>query len=174
MNKNKILIYLIVLLAMLNISTIGTIIYHNFQEKKENNVFINNGNGRMMSGRFFMNELNFDNNQMNQFRNYNHSFRQISLQIINNIDSLKSLMFVEMQKPKTDTATIYNLSEQIGNKHKDLKIETAKFYLEIKKICNIQQQKKLNQVFYPLFAQDLNNKNCAGWKNKKNIQQNNY
>lgn len=155
-NKTKILTWIVVLLVTINAVTIGTIIYHNYQENHQNdNIAINAvAGGNMLNGRFFRQTLGFDNEQMNAFRNANHGFRPVAMLITSRIDSLKNEMFIELQQPAPDTTKLNNMSKRIGLLHGELKYETYRFFLALKKICSPQQQAELENAFQPLFKNE--------------------
>jgi hypothetical protein len=67
------------------------------------------------------------------------------------IDSLKTVMFTEMQKAEPDTSALNEISKQIGTFHGQLKYETYKFFISLKKVCNGDQVKELEKAFQPLF-----------------------
>lgn len=157
MRKNQILTWVVVLLAITNTATIGTILYHNYQEKKqEENITINTGSsgGNMLNGRFLRQTLGFNNDQMNAFRQVNRAFRPYAMELTTKIDSFKSDMFIELQKSVPDTGRLNSMSEQIGDLHGTLKYETYKFYLNIKKICTPEQSEELKKTFQPLFKNE--------------------
>lgn len=170
MSRQKLLIWLIVALALLNIATISTIIFHVVQEKQQNLPAINTGNGNMLNGRFFRNEIGFNNEQMENFRTYYHPFRVHTKEIVVAIDSLKSKLFEELQEENPDTLIIKNLSAQIGDLHGTLKEVTAKFYLQIKETATEEQKQALNKAFYPLFANEAGQRcqNRRGRGNNRN------
>ncbi|VBB46699.1 conserved hypothetical protein [uncultured Paludibacter sp.] len=172
MNKtNKILIWVIALLALLNLTTIGTILYHNYQEKKDAETVIITGQGQTpLNGRFFRHELNFNNDQMNKFRDLNHSFQMNANSLIFELDSMKHQMFVELNKPKVDTLEINRLTKEIGEHHAELKHQINVFYLNLKDICEEEQTIKLQNAFEPLFYQDgANNvlRNGSGGRHRR-------
>jgi len=152
MNKTKLLTWAVVLLVVLNLTTIATILYHNYKEsaEKETIVLGNESNDRL-NGRFFRQTLGFNNKQMETFRDANREFRPNANTIIFQIDSLKSEMFTELEKTHSDSLRLNNLSRETGNLHAELKIETNRFYLKIKSVCTPEQLKKLQITFTPLF-----------------------
>ena len=94
MRKNQILTWVVVLLAITNIATIGTILYHNYQEKKqEKNITINTGSsgGNMLNGRFLRQTLGFNNDQMNAFWQVNRVLRPYAMELTSKIDSFKNI-----------------------------------------------------------------------------------
>jgi len=152
MNKTKLLIWSVVLLVILNLTTIGTILYHNYREKADNKTIVLNTEGNnMLNGRFFRQTLGFNEAQMDVFRNANREFRPKANGIILQIDSLKNEMFTELKKTKSDTVKLNALSHETGNLHAELKQETNRFYLKIKTVCTPQQLEQLQTTFTPLF-----------------------
>ncbi len=172
--KTQILIWLIVLLVVMNVAAVTTILYHNYNEKKtQSDVQINSGTGgQIINGGFLRQELGFDDEQMNSFRELNQRFRPVAADITFQIDSLKNEMFSEMQKEQSDTAKLSLLSDLIGKKHGLLKQETYKFFLGVKQICTTGQKLKLGKAFQPLFKSEINNlspgrQHRRGWRNNQ-------
>lgn len=152
MNKIKILQWLVVLLLLLNLSTIASIVYHKYEEKTDTDILISDTESeRRLNGRYFRQTLGFDNEQMEAFRQANRAFQPEANAIISTIDSLKNDIFSELKKEHPDTSRLNSLSENIGNQHSKLKKETNKFYLKIKNVCDSVQKEQLNEVFSPLF-----------------------
>ncbi len=158
MNKTNILVWAVILLALLNIATIGTIIYHNVHENDDQvSVVLDTQSGTMLNGRFMKQEMNFDENQMEKFRTARQKFQPEANQIIVSIDFLKAEMFNELNKNTTDSLKLDKLSQEIGALHAKLKENTAVFYLEIKSICKPDQRKQLESIFTPLFYDENSN-----------------
>ncbi|NLK15028.1 MAG: hypothetical protein GX311_01370 [Bacteroidales bacterium] len=153
-NKNKVLIRIIVLLAILNLTTIISILHHRYKDRQAAETVIVTGEGQNpLSGRFFMQEVGFDNEQMEQFRQINRNFKPKSNQIIWQMDSLKMLIFEELNKQSVDTVRLQQLNTRFGELHAELKDETNMYYLKLKEISNAEQTEKLKSVFEPLFYQ---------------------
>jgi len=152
MNKIKTLQWLVALLILLNMSTIASILYHNYQEKTDNEVLVFDvGSENRLNGRYFRQVLDFNDEQMAAFRVANRSFQPKANMIIFSIDSLKNNIFNELKKESPDTILLGQLSENIGQQHADLKKATNQFYLKIKSVCTAEQKEQLNEVFSPLF-----------------------
>lgn len=156
-NKTKILVWTIVLLAILNLTTIISIFHHRYKDKQAAETVIITGKGQNpLNGRFFMQEVGFDNEQMEQFRQINRQFKPKSNQIIWQMDSIKELIFEELNKQNVDTTKLQQLNMRFGELHAELKDETNKFYLKLKEIAKKEQIDKIKNAFEPLFYQ----KNC--------------
>jgi hypothetical protein len=153
MNKTKLLVWAVALLAILNITTIATIIYHNQHENEDNqSVVLSEDGNEVLNGRYMRQIVGFDTQQMNAFRTAKHEFQPVANNIVFKIDSLKNEMFEELNKAKTDTAKLDVLSTQIGVLHAELKMKTDRFYLNIKSVCKPDQFIKLKKAFTPLFC----------------------
>lgn len=152
----KILRWLIFLLLVVNAVTIGTIIFHQYQEKKSaKEIRISTPLGsNPLNGRYCRQELGFNAEQMDDFREINQQFRPATMELTWRIDSLKEEMYNQLMNPVTDTTRLNLLSEAIGDLHGRLKYETYRFYLHLKSISNKDQQEKLATAFRPLFKNE--------------------
>lgn len=52
-----------------------------------------------------------------------------------------------MGKAEADTTKLHSISSEIGAMHKTLKDVTADYYLDMKAVCDENQQEKLKEVF---------------------------
>ncbi len=153
MNKtNKILWFVVALLLILNLATIGTIIYHNKQHTDDELTIVLDANQQNpLTGRFLRQELGFDDEQMAVFRKANREFHQIANNLIYEMDSLKVEMFEELNKEAPDTVKLQTLSKHIGMHHVELKDITNQYYLKLKSVCDQGQCEQLQEAFQPLF-----------------------
>lgn len=175
--KTQLLIWLVVLLLVMNAVTIGTILYHNYQERQaaSASLILPGGGGsgpNPLNGRFLRKELGFDWSQMDSFRKLNQNFRPKAMDISFQIDSLKELMFEKMQEPQPDSLGIETLADQVGALHKELKSETFRFYEQLRRICRDDQKARLKDIFRPLFVSETmgpsygpRNGRGPGWRN---------
>ena len=158
-NRYSWMVWAIVILAVMNIATIITVIYNRNQAAKE--IVVAEGDQSMTeagstkySGRWFRDELNFTREQMSRFVEFNPAFRGNVRSINYGLNHLREEMLSEMAAGNCDTARLNTLADSIGNLHANLKRVTYKYYLEIKNICDQQQQEKLEQLFGGMFAND--------------------
>lgn len=171
LRKTQILTWMVVLLVVLNAVTIGTIIYHQRQEKNgAADLSIGTyGGANPLNGRFFRQEMGFNTRQMEAFRELNQAFRPASMEITFRIDSLKEEMYNQLTGGKADSLVLQKLAAEIGLLHGQLKIETVRFYIRLNALCDSQQQERLAAVFKPLFISEKlmdhgNYRNGPGWK----------
>ena len=159
MNKIKTLQWLVALLVLFNVSTIATIVYHNYQDNIDKEaIVVDAETENRLNGRYFRHTLGFDNDQMDAFREANHVFQPRANEIISKIDSLKNEIYTELKKTDSDTMRLNQLAMETGQMHTELKKETNAYYIKIKRVCTAEQIKQLEEVFSPLFK----NKSCDG------------
>jgi hypothetical protein len=179
-NKNRWMAWAIAALALLNITTLITVVYHKNQEVDKEVITtpdsVKSENASVLySGRYFRDELNLSNEQMDKFSRFNPEFRQ-EVRLINlKLAEKRHEMLVEMAEKSGDTNRLNLLSDSIGYLHASLKKVTYMYYLNFKTICNQEQQKKLEQLFGEIFNSDTqtiqNGRGVPGgrrygWRNK--------
>jgi hypothetical protein len=158
-NKNNWMIWAIAVLAVMNITTIITVVHHRIKFV-EQEVEVIPGQAKSentsvkYSGRYFRDELNLSNEQMKRFSEFNPEFRQRVMAIDQNLYIMRHEMLVEMAKQICDTNRLNLLSDSIGELHASLKKQTYRYYMNFKRICNDQQQKRLEQLFGEIFNSD--------------------
>lgn len=180
-NKRSGMIWAIVVLAVMNLSTLGTILYHQYQSDKpaanpEEAQKQLETDAEKFSGRYFRDKLNLDGNQMERFRAINPVFRQQARAITEELASMRKQMLAEMAAANSDTTKLNALSDAIGQLHSQLKKITYQYYLDLKSICNTEQQKQLEQLFTEMFTNDASmsfpGKGGRGWQRGKHINNN--
>lgn len=159
-SKNSWMVWAIVVLAIMNISTLLTILYLRNQSQKTEfviapDVVQSENSSIKYSGRYFRDQLNLSGDQMDRFVEFNPEFRQKARSININLERVRHLMLTEMAANKSDNNKLDMLSDSIGFLHANLKKLTYGYYLNIKSICDQQQQKKLEQLFGEIFASDM-------------------
>ena len=159
-NKHNLMVWAIIGLVIMNLSTLITIAYHQRQSDKSlvsatadpKQLEVN---ADKFSGRFFRNQLNFSDEQMEKFRQINPLFRPKVREITIELAQKRQLMLREMSSVHCDTTRLNALSDSIGYLHSNLKKLTYRYYLEIKGICNSEQQKNLEILFSEVFNNDV-------------------
>jgi len=153
------MVWAIVILAVMNISTLATIMYNNYQSIKTETISVSDqkqleADSEKFSGRYFRDQLNLSSEQMDKFKEINPVFRPKARYITIELVEKRKQMLVEMSGANSDTTRLNALSDSIGQLHSDLKKITYRYYLEIKGICNQEQQSKLEQLFGEMFTND--------------------
>jgi Spy/CpxP family protein refolding chaperone len=156
-NKYPLMVWAIIILAVMNISTVATIMYRKYYP--ETTVAVTDqkqleADSEKFSGRYFRNKLNLNREQMDKFWNMNQVFRPKARGITIELIQKRRQMLVEMSASVNDTIRLNALSDSIGQLHSDLKKETYRYYIEIKTICDTMQQRKLKELFSEMFTND--------------------
>ena len=159
-NKQSLMIWTIVILAVMNIATISTVLYNRSRAESGEAIVTEtssqtDGTSIRYSGRYFREQLNFNNEQMAMFMEFNPLFRERVRSINNDLNLLRQQMLSEMAEKNCDSLRLSSLSDSIGYLHADLKKATCRYYLEIKGICDQHQQETLKQIFGGMFSGDL-------------------
>ena len=160
MNRgNKILWWVIALLVILNLTTIGTILFRNSESSVDDIAIVLDENRQNpLTGRFFRQTLGFSDAQMALFREANQSFQHAAHDLIFEMDSLKNEMFAELNRPAPDSTRLNALSDHVGSHHAELKKITNDFYLQLKAACDASQCEQLQHAFTPLFRDGTMNR----------------
>lgn len=156
MTKQRILIGLIILLIVTNLSTIGSFYYHQFSEQKKMEAEPSTqasvpGEQRT---RYFRDQLGLSDEQTDRIREINRSFNRSARTIETKLAELRQGMIDELGRENSDTIWLKNSAVEIGNNHRELKELTTKFYLDMKKVCSPEQQKKLHTIFQSMLNKD--------------------
>jgi hypothetical protein len=172
--KNRsLLIWLIVALALLNISTLGTILYQRYSFSKSMKAetvryATANSNYGTFRGTYFGESLNLNPDQLSEFRKFDPIFREKIMEINYSLSGLRNEMLVEMSKSEVDKGKLDELSEMIGACHSDLKKLTYNYYLDLRNICDPQQQQLLEALFAETLMYDRNPGNMGGRNRMRN------
>ncbi|MBA4410265.1 MAG: periplasmic heavy metal sensor [Bacteroidota bacterium] len=155
-NKHRILIWIIVILIATNLSTICSFYYHRIAESKIPEVK-QEGQAAIpgeQRTRFFRDELNLNNDQLDQFREINRAFNRTARGIEMDLAQLREDLINEVGVQNPDSARLDQMASKIGDNHRKLKQVTTTFYLDMKKICTAEQQAKLHLLFQSMLNKD--------------------
>ncbi|MFP4024758.1 MAG: Spy/CpxP family protein refolding chaperone [Thiohalospira sp.] len=149
--KKHLIIGLIIFLVAVNIAALSTIIYRNRampQPIVESNYeqFRQRVDEQGMY-RFFKDELQLSPEQFNRFREINEDNRQQSREIARKMHIKRLEMVEQISKENPDNKKLDQIALEIGTLHYELKRNTYHHFLELKEICNQEQQEKLQHLF---------------------------
>lgn len=147
-NTYRILIWVIVILAATSLSMGISFWYHKQQDKKiaeqkEQQIEMPSE----QRTRFFRDQLNLRQDQMDIFRDLNREYNRSARRISGELEELRIDMVNEMGKENPDSEELDFISENIGELHSELKKVTIQYYLDMKEVCDENQQEKLNEIF---------------------------
>lgn len=155
-NKNRTLIWIIIILVATNLSTIGSFYYHRLMEAKipETKQEGQNAIPGEQRTRFFRDQLNLTAEQLDQFRDINRTFNRTARGIEMNLAQLREDLITELGTQSPDSTRLDQIAIDVGNNHRELKQVTTTFYLNMKKICTAEQQVKLHEIFQSMLNKD--------------------
>ena len=146
--KTRVLVWIIIGLAALNLATIVTVLVRTRQAEAPFYGNRNQGcNNQGFSGRAIRDQLQLTDEQMNQFRNINRPFREKAWQIADDIRRNKATMIDLMSRDDVDTRSLDALSDSIGSSHARLRREMVQYFLQLKAMCTPEQRTKLVELF---------------------------
>lgn len=159
-SKNKLMMWAIVTLAILNLATIASVLYYRNRDRQGRAIQeagpIHSENASIrFSGRYFRDQLNLNARQMEKFREFNSGFRQEVRNINLELSNIRRKMLDEMASPDYDTVRLNSLADSVGQLHAYLKVLTYRYYLDFNEICSKDQKEKLNSLFGDLFVTDV-------------------
>jgi hypothetical protein len=149
--KYKRLIWMIIALAALNISMIATILWQISANKPSNTLNplrserMNARNTGMMP--FLQEQLNLDETQMGRFKELHTTFRHRARENAALLERFRLEMLDELKKENPDTLKLEQIATNIGDTHKQLKINTYQLYSQLKALCYPHQYDALHRTF---------------------------
>lgn len=150
--KKQLLIGTIVILIIINISALVTIILHNRFERNQysEKVFQDNNPKQQGMNYFLRNELKLNNEQFDSFQTINRTYFEKSRNIAIKLHENRILMIEEIANKNPNIEKLDQIAREIGNLHYELKNNTINHFLELKSVCNEEQQVLLQQFFFRL------------------------
>ena len=155
--QSRILIWLVMILLIINISAVITIFY---SIKERNKLIINK---RFLPDKAqiyhhkeksFRNCMNLDEKQHEHFISAKDNFFLEAKKITGQMHDKRVEFINEMASENPDTIKIREIANEIGSLHAKLKYETFKHYINMKSVCNKDQEEKLMHLFRSMLNED--------------------
>ena len=102
---------------------------------------------RNQGDKFMEKELNLSEEQKKKFEESREKHHNQSKALHEEIYVLKEQLIDELFSTEVDSSKIKTLSEEIGMKQTELEMQNNTHILELKSICNPDQQEKLSMLF---------------------------
>jgi len=144
--NKKFVTWTVIILVALNVFTLSTIwltklfrpdpFPHTFHEER-----------RPPVDNFFKKELNFSEDQIQKFEESREKHAIQSLALYSMLFLKKEKLVNELFVHDVDSIMILKLSEEIGMMQTELEMKNNAHILELKSICNHEQQEKLKLIF---------------------------
>ena len=147
--KKTLLIGTIILLIVINVSALATI-YYNSKIRIKKLAEMNNLKEEVQirgMHRFIREELKLTDEQFKQFKGITITNMKISHEIVIELNKKRLDMMNEIANVNPNMKTLDNIASDIGSLHYELKKTTISHFLELKEICNDDQQESLQKIF---------------------------
>ena len=160
LTKKRFLILVIAVLVIINISALVTIYYNSkIQEKRIEKINLQKERIRKIGMyRFFRDELNLSEDQFQEFKSINQFYMNNTHDIGLKLKENKLLMMSEIANKNPNIKNLDSIANEIGHLHYELKLNTINHFIELKDICNDQQQEILQKMFMQMIMGKDNNR----------------
>lgn len=146
--KTKVLVYIIVALLLLNVATIGTIVWHKNFHRPDREFEHRQMQGKFGShGDFMVKKLNLSSEQQVQFEKYQKQFWEKGKILMDSMQFTRQKMLENLTASKPDTNELMRINTTLGALHIELKKNTIDYYFNLKKICTPTQLDTLKNMF---------------------------
>lgn len=145
MNRNRLLIWIISVLLIANAATIISFLVYSSKMKN-----VEAGKVEIpvnQSVMFFGEQLGLNTGQRQMVMRFTRTYHMEARSITNKINILRYQMIDEMADEKPDNDKLNKISNDIGDLHSKLKKTTISYYMDLKSICDRDQQKRLHELF---------------------------
>ena len=146
--KKTLLISSIIILLVVNISALSTIIYNNKtrSNKLEEINKIQEEMRQQGMRKFFQDELNLNDDQVEEFHSSFTKYSEESREIAYKLKNERHEMMIELAKINPNQNKLDIIAKEIGDLHYELKKLTINHFLALKEICNEEQQINLQKM----------------------------
>jgi hypothetical protein len=172
--KKILLSSVVIILIIINLSSLSTIYYHKKIRDKKIEEFKNKKEQIHIGGmhRFIKEELNLDSLQFEQFREAYYKNMRESHNIAERLNIYRYDMLSEIAKVNPNQDKLDKLSRNIGNLHYELKKLSISHFMELKGICNEEQQEDLQKLFMRMMEDQDGSRNKMRNRKGKNRKRN--
>ena len=149
-SKNKLLFTTIILLVLINVSTLSLMWYWKINEPHPP-VFEPRGYGPPPEGREFLKEqLKLTDSQMETVDKIRDEHLMKIKKIREGMKDLKDKLFSNLSNPDADTNMLKEITNQIGTLEAKIDLITYNNFREVRKICTDEQKKKFDEIILDL------------------------
>lgn len=149
-SKNKLLFTIIILLVLVNVSTLSLMWYWKIKEPHPP-VMEQRMDGPPNEGREFLKEqLKLTDSQMEAVDKVRDEHLLQIKKIREGMKGLKDKLFSNLSNPDIDTNKLKEITNQIGTYESKIDLITYDNFREVRKICNDEQKKKFDEIILDL------------------------
>lgn len=170
LTKKQLIIGGLILLFVINLAALGTIIYQNYKDQRPQTPFFDkrernqqfhprderkNRNKPGMDSRFphgkgfdyyMRKKLHLNDKQFQTFKRLKRENVQKIKMIVDSLQAKRYEMTVELSKPKPDEEKLHQIASEIGIMHRNLKLSTIDYFVNLKKELSPEQMQYFNDM----------------------------
>lgn len=152
--KKNILIVAIIILIIINISALATIFYNKKLNAPKTSELKLQQERIQKSGMYgyFRESLNLSDDQFVEFKKINQEYFYKTQDIGKLLNNSRHSLLTEVSEKNADKNKIDSIAREIGNLHYELKLLTSEHFIELKNLCNDDQQLLLEEMFFKMIS----------------------
>lgn len=166
--KMKLAVWLVVILTVINVTVIGTIVYHSMNQKFHHAPPPQEKGFKGPGKNFLARELKLNASQEVIYKGSREQFFKSSKAIFKQLETNRVSLIAEMSKAAPDTVLLYKYANEIGRLHASHKRLTINYFLGLKKILTPEQDQKLDSLYKKIIAPEMpmGPRHRDGWKRR--------
>ena len=142
--QKRTLLWLVGVLAVMNIAVLGTLAWKEFSPKREPLVFPNKEYNDVSA--ILQKELDLDNHQAEQIKNLRNEFYEIEYQLAKLIRSERDSMNFEMFNVHSNDELIHHLARNVAENEYKMELLRYEQSKRLKAVCTPEQQVKFAEL----------------------------
>lgn len=149
-NKNRILLWLVVAIIIINFTAIGTIIIkmHNMEN------FDKEKNERPCAQSFIEKELRLTPLQSEKFKKLKNTYHDTVFTIYQTMKEKREFISANMVSSEPDTISLNKAADELGVLYSQTRKLYIQHYFDLRKVCTPEQQEKLASIYSNIFSCD--------------------
>jgi Spy/CpxP family protein refolding chaperone len=141
--------WIVIILTVINLATLGTIFYKHLQEKAHDRM-VPSREQQSKGFKYFVQELKLSPEQEKLFCESRKAFFDLSGPVFKAQEELRIKMIKELSSADPDTAVLYKISEEMSRNYLLIKQQTILHLLKYRAICTPEQRKKLDTIYHKI------------------------
>lgn len=137
-SKNKLLIWCVVLLMIVNVAVIATIWLQHQKESVQPK--------KIIPGDFLIRELGLDKKQQEQFQGLRKEHQQQSVKTRGEIKNARDNFYKLLQKPTVNDSSKKSASAEIAKHLQEMDLITFDHFKKVRDMCTPDQQKRFDEI----------------------------
>ncbi|MCK9612443.1 MAG: hypothetical protein PHR81_04215 [Bacteroidales bacterium] len=162
-NKNRVTLWLVVAVLLINTAAIATILYKMYNEPLSNKP--KKGQPCMQS--FLEKKLELTPVQAKKFRIMKKAHHDSVAALRKLMDEKRSVISENLSKTEPDSLLLYSTADDLGVLYAQVRKMFISHYLNLRKVCTSEQQLKLAGIYSGVFCHDDCMHKPFGFKSKK-------